>query len=288
LSTTENNAPWTAGRVLGWATDDFRKRGLPAPRLEAELLLAHVIGCPRLELYTGHDRPLTREELDGFRAAVTRRRGGEPATYICGVKEFWSLELEVTGDVLVPRPDTETLVEACLERLDDGPVLDLATGSGCVAIALASERPSITLDATEISSAACAVARRNVERHGLAERVAVFEGDLFRPLPADRRYRAIVSNPPYVRDAEIDGLAPEVRREPRLALAGGPDGLDVIRRILAEAPGHLLPGGVLLIELDPRQAEVVADELGPLALGVNGTIARDLAGRERVVVFEVG
>jgi release factor glutamine methyltransferase len=284
-----NAAPiWTTGKVLSWATSDFSARGVPSARLEAELLLAHVLGCQRLELYVDHERPLDPEELGAFRETIARRRRGEPAAYILGIKEFWSLELEITADVLVPRPETEILVQACLARVARGPVLDLCTGSGCVALALASERAEMRIDASDVSPAACAVARRNAERHGLADRVAVIEGDLFTCVPPDARYEAITSNPPYVIDDELAALAPEVRAEPRLALAGGDDGLDVIRRILAGAPDHLASGGWLLLELDPRQARAVACEIGPTSLGTPGEIVRDLAGRERVVAFRFG
>jgi len=276
---------WTAGKVLGWAAKDFRERGVPTPRLEAELLLAHVLGCRRLDLYTEHDRPLDTDELTAYREAIARRRRGEPAAYVTGAREFWSLELEIDEHVLVPRPETEILVQACLERLAGDAALDLGTGSGCVAVALASERDDLRVDAVDVSPAACEVARRNAERHGLADRITVLEGNLFDPVPDGSRYAAIVTNPPYVIGAEIDTLSAEVRREPRLALDGGADGLEVIRRILDRAPEFLEPGGWLLTELDPRQAATVARELGPAALGVEGEIIGDLTGRDRVVAF---
>jgi release factor glutamine methyltransferase len=278
---------WTAGKVLGWAATDFRERGVPTPRLEAELLLAHVLGCRRLDLYTDHERPLDPRELEAYREAIARRRRGEPAAYLTGAKEFWSLDIEVTEDVLVPRPESEILVEACLDRLAGDSVLDLGTGSGCLAVALASERDDLRVHAVDVSTAACEVARRNVDRHGFGERVSIFTGDLYEPIPAGERYEAIVTNPPYVMDDDIENLAEEVRCEPRLALAGGPDGLGVIRRILKGAPDHLRPGGWLLTELDPRQAAIVAHELGPASLGVEGEIIHDLSGRERVAVFQV-
>jgi len=279
---------WTAGTVLAWAATDFRERGFDRPRLEAELLLAHALRCSRLELYTGHDRPLIAAELAAFREAISRRRAGEPSAYITGTKGFWSIDLAVGPDVLVPRPETELLVEAFLERSDAERVLDLCCGSGCVGLALLRERPGMAVEAVDLSAAACAVARRNAEALGLAQRFSVFEGDLFAPLPAGTRYGAIVSNPPYVADGEIAGLPPEVRREPRLALAGGADGLDVIRRILGEAPRWLAPGGYLLIEMDPRQTREAAGTLGPSLFGAAGEILRDLAGLERGVVFERG
>jgi release factor glutamine methyltransferase len=279
---------WTAGAVLAWAAADFRERGFDRPRLEAELLLAHVLRCPRLDLYTGHDRPLGAAELAAFREAVARRRGGEPAAYITGTRGFWSIDLAVGPDVLVPRPETELLVETFLARSTASRVLDLGCGSGCVGLALLHERAGLRVDAVDVSAAACAVARGNAERLGLLDRFTVLEGDLFAALGPEARYGAIVSNPPYVTDGEIGGLVPEVRREPRLALAGGADGLDVVRRILRAAPRWLEPGGLLLLELDPRQTGEVATELGPALFGSAGEILCDLAGFERVVVFRRG
>jgi release factor glutamine methyltransferase len=276
---------WTVRRVLEWASADFRGRALDSPRLDAELLLAFALRCTRLDLYTGMDRPLEPTELAAYRAAIARRRQREPVAHVVGEKEFWSLAFEVTPDVLVPRPDTEALVDAALRAGPGARLLDLCCGTGCVGIAIASERPALAVDAVEVSPAAAAVARRNAERHGLAGRVRVHDGDLYAPLPADASYSMIVANPPYVPDAEIDALAAEVRREPRLALAGGDDGLDVVRRILAGAPRFLAPGGAVLLELDPRQTAVVALELGPAALGARGEVVRDLAGAERVVVL---
>lgn len=285
---TGSGERWTVRRVLAWAAGDFRARGLGSPRLDAELLLSSALACTRLDLYTGMDRPLEAAELAAFRGAIERRRRREPVAHIVGEKEFWSLAFEVTPDVLVPRPDTEALVDAALRAGTGDRLLDLCTGSGCVAIAIARERPALSADAVELSPAAAAVARRNAARHGVGDRVAVLEGDLYAPLPAGARYSMIVSNPPYVPDGMIGGLAPEVRAEPRLALAGGEDGLDVVRRILSDATRFLLPGGAVLLEIDPGQAARVAGELGPAALGARGEVIRDLAGLDRVVAFRAG
>jgi release factor glutamine methyltransferase len=278
---------WTVKRVLDWAAGDFASRGMETPRLEAELLLCAVLDLPRIRLYTDFDRPLNRDELDAARGVISRRRGGEPSAYITGKKEFWSLELEVGPGVLVPRPDTEVLVEAAVARFEDGPVLDLCTGSGCVALAIARELDGAAITATDISPLACETARRNALRLALQDRVEILEGDLYGALPAGVRFDVIVSNPPYVISAEIDSLQEEVRREPRLALDGGPDGLSVIGRILSGARDRLLPGGRLLLELDPRQASRVATELGPALLGAVGEILNDLAGRARVVTWRI-
>jgi release factor glutamine methyltransferase len=276
---------WTVRRVLEWATADFRGRAIDTPRLDAELLLASALKCTRLDLYTGMDRPLEPAELAAFREAIARRRQREPVAHIVGEKDFWSLAFEVTPGVLVPRPDTETLVDAALRAGPGERLLDLCCGTGCVAIAIATERPELAVDAVDVSPKAAAVARRNTARHGLESRVTVHEGDLFAPLPNGARYSMIVANPPYVCDAEIEALAAEVRCEPRLALAGGADGLDVVRRILAGAPRFLAPGGAVLLEIDPRQAAAVSQKIGSEALGVCGEVVRDLAGQERVVAF---
>ncbi len=279
---------WTVKKILDWAIGDFGEKGMDSPRLEAELLLSSVLNCDRISLYTEFDRPLEGGELESFRGFVIRRRKGEPAAYILEHKEFWSLDLKVSKEVLVPRPDTETLVQAALDLVGDSVcrVLDLGTGSGCVAIAMAKERERLEIDAVDISTGTCEIARQNVSRHGLDDRVRVYEGDLFTALPKGERYGMIVTNPPYVIDVEIDELEQEVRLEPRIALAGGEDGLDVVRRILDGAPRYLEPGGWLLVEIDPRQAATVALEIGPTKLGVEGRIVQDLAGRDRVVIFQ--
>ncbi|MDD5307748.1 MAG: peptide chain release factor N(5)-glutamine methyltransferase [Deltaproteobacteria bacterium] len=278
---------WTVAEVLDFAAADFSKRGMERPRLEAELLLAALLGVPRIALYTGFDKPLAAEELAAFRASIELRRAGEPSAYITGTREFWSLGFAVDRSVLVPRPDTETLVQAALDRLAGGPVLDLCTGSGCVAVALAHSKPDLVVDATDLSTDACRVAEANAARHGVSSRVRVRQGDLFEAVPPGVRYAVIVSNPPYVPDAEIDGLSPEVRCEPRMALAGGADGLDLVRRIVADAPSHLVPGGLLLLEIDPRQAADVAGALGADGFETPGEIVRDLAGRDRIVALRL-
>jgi len=281
---------WTTRDVLAFAAEDFKKRGLESPRLEAEILLCHVLACPRLHLYTEFDRPLVEGELNTYRNAITRRRNGEPAAYIIGKKEFWSLEFEVNPSVLIPRPETEILVEHALERLRGGHrALDLCTGSGCIAIALAVEKPELQVDAVDISEAACQVAERNASAHKVSERFQVLRGDLFSALPPEKRYDLITANPPYVAEAEMAGLSREVQNEPRLALAAGAEGLDIIRRIVAEAPSYLNPGGSLLMEIDPRQTEEVVQKIGKPAFGEveNCDIIKDLAGKERVLAWQM-
>ncbi|MDJ0762272.1 MAG: peptide chain release factor N(5)-glutamine methyltransferase [Myxococcota bacterium] len=278
---------WTIKDVLEWAAADFKKRSYDHPRLEAEVLLAHVLSIPRINLYTEFDRPLIEEERTAYRNAILRRQTGEPAAYIVGHKEFWSLDFDVTSHVLVPRPETELLVATALKiAIPTGPFLDLCTGSGCVAIALASECRKAEIDAVDISPQACEVARRNALRHQVEARVTVFEGDLFAPLPMGRTYAAITANPPYVRNSDMAALAPEVLQEPDIALAGGTDGLDVTRRIVANAPSRLMPGGALIVEIDPRQATALLNEVGPNHFNAKGELLRDLAGQARAIIWQ--
>jgi release factor glutamine methyltransferase len=277
---------WTVLDLLRWTTDHFASRGIDTPRLDAEVLLAYALECDRLRLYLEYEKPVEEPERARFRELVQRRADERiPVALLTGTREFWSLSFEVTPDVLVPRPETETLVTAALERLPDAEaelrVLDVGTGSGAVALALASERPKARVVATDISAAALAVAGRNAERLGLADRVAFAEGDLFEPL-AGERFDLVISNPPYIGRGEADGLAPELRHEPESALYAGADGLEVLRRLVAEASDYLEAGGVLALEIDPRQAPALL-QLCSDAGWRDVRTHRDLAGRERAV-----
>lgn len=252
---------WTTLSVLDWTSKRFTEAGIGGARLEAQLLLAQVLQCTRIQLYTAFDKPLGEEELAAYRALIKRRLAGEPVAYLLGDHEFWGLPLYVDASVLIPRPDTETVIEVAKALLPEPErprrVLDLCTGSGAIALALAKELPGATVIATDVSPAAVAVARRNAERNGLAERVEVREGDLFAPV-AGELFDLIASNPPYIESAVIPTLSAEVRREPMLALDGGADGLVFYDRITAAALAHLVPGGVLLVEHGYDQAETVA------------------------------
>ncbi|MFZ5470690.1 MAG: peptide chain release factor N(5)-glutamine methyltransferase [Myxococcota bacterium] len=251
---------WTVRKVLGWTAQHFEKHGVDAPRLTAEVLLAHALSCDRVRLYVDLDRPLAKEELASFRALIERRAAGEPTQYLTGHKEFYNRRFQVDPRVLVPRPETELLAEAVLRALpQDSPVrvLDLCTGSGCIAVTLAAELPKASVWATDLSSDACEVARANAEAHQVGGRVSVLQGDLFSPLPPGARFDAVVSNPPYVKSADIDDLSREVRREPRSALDGGPDGLEVLRRVIRGAREHLKPGGLLALEIGETQGPAV-------------------------------
>ncbi len=277
---------WTVRRVLEWTTGHLQKHGSDTPRLDAEILLAHCRQCPRIKLYTEYDQPLSDAVRAQMKDLVKRRAAKEPVAYLVGFREFFSLPFRVTRDVLIPRPDTETLVVEALKLArakGDAAILDLCTGSGCIAIAIAKNAPQAQVTAVDISPPALAVATENARTHAVAERVELLEGDLFAPLPPEARYDLIVSNPPYVRADELEQLAADVRDyEPRLALAGGIDGLDFVRRILREAPQWLQPEGTLLLEIDPQQfpaTDALAAELGCYT-----AIAafKDLSGKPRI------
>jgi release factor glutamine methyltransferase len=277
--------PWTTLGVLDWTVQRFATAGIAGARLEAQVLLAHVLACTRVQLYTGFDKPLANAELAGYRALITRRLAGEPLAYLVGETEFWSLAFHVEPSVLVPRADTETVVEVALATRADRAaacrVLDLCTGSGVLAVSLARELAAATVVATELSPEAAAVARKNAARHAVDGRVDVRVGDLFAPV-AGEVFDLIVANPPYVATAVIATLAAEVKSEPRLALDGGADGLAFYDRIAAAARAHLVAGGALVVEHGFDQAAAVAARLaGAGGLGEVATV-NDLAGQPRV------
>lgn len=277
--------PWTIRRVLAWTADDFAGRGIDSARLDAELLVAHALGLGRVQLYMDLDRPLTGEEREAIRKIVQRRRRREPVAYITGTKEFWGRSFIVTPAVLVPRPDSETVIERALELLDEAGarVLDLCTGSGILGLTIAAEREGVTVDLTDLSPEALEVARRNAEALGLSERTRFFEGDLFAPLPGGE-YALITANPPYIPEGEMAELAPEVREhEPKLALVAGNDGFAVHRRILEEAPRFLAPGGTLLVEVGAGQAPRLERLIQETGWAAHTARHRDLGGIERVV-----
>ena len=277
---------WTPLRVLEWTTRRLASAGVDASRLEAQVLLAHALACDRVALYTMFDKPLGPEELARYRDLVKRRLAGEPVAYLVGHQEFWSLDLEVDPRVLIPRRDTETVVELVLDQVPDRAaaiaVADVATGAGPLALALARELPAARVVATDLSEGALAVARANAGRLGLADRVELRQGDLLAALPPGERFDVLVSNPPYVRSGEIDGLAPEVRREPRGALDGGADGLDLIRRIVAGAAAPLAPGGLLALEHGFDQAAEVRALIDAAGGFTPAGTRADLAGQPRV------
>lgn len=274
-------------RILDWTIPHLKSQGSESPRLDAEILLAHARGCPRIQLYTNYDQPLTDTQRATMRDLVKRRAAAEPVAYLVGHREFFGLDFRVTKDVLIPRPDTETLVVDAIGTLkpEAAPrVLDVGTGSGCIAISLAVNCSNAEVTAIELSAAALNIAKANAETHNVARRIRWLCGDLFDPLTTDEQFDLIASNPPYIAAAEIETLSADVRlHEPRSALDGGPDGLDVIRRLIAGAPQHLVSQGRLLIEISGEQADAVTQ-----LLALNGhyddiVVLKDLAKQPRVV-----
>jgi release factor glutamine methyltransferase len=286
MSASSATDVWTISRVLAWAQADLKTRQVATARLDAELMLAQVLGCDRVRLIVDGERPLGDAELAAYRELHKRRRRGEPVAYLRGFREFYGRPFEVDARVLVPRPETELLVEVALRRSQRlhlcARILDLCTGSGCVAITLKKERPTTSLVASDISRAALAVARRNAERLGAL--VTWIESDVYHELGRWRgRLDVVVANPPYIADAELAELPLDVRDfEPHLALVGGADGLDVTRRIIAQAPAMLAPGGVVCVEVVAGKARQVAELMTAAGL-VDIAIDRDYAGHERIV-----
>jgi len=275
---------WTVLRILEWTSDFFSRKGIDGGRREAELLLTTVLDLDRVGLYLNFDRPLSDTERQTYRELVEQRGRREPLQYILGETEFFSLPFKVVPGVLIPRADSEVLVEEALRLLDAqslGPVLDVGTGSGALAIALAQQRAQLRVHGVDVSEQALQVASGNAALNGVDERCEWHRQDLF-ALPAGT-YAMVVSNPPYIPSADIAGLMPEVRDyEPRLALDGGADGLDAYRALADQAGQLLQPGGWLLVEVGFDQAAAVQGLWGRAGL-TEIFVRRDYAGNERVV-----
>lgn len=284
---------WTLGKLLNWTVEFLKQKGADSPRLDAEVLLAHARGCQRIELYTAFEEVADEGLRTRFRELVKQRAAGKPVAYLVGRREFFSLPFEVTTDVLIPRPETEAIVVRALDvvrqdevAVPDGPVriVDVGTGSGILAVCLAIHLPDAHVWAIDVSAAALAVARRNAARHGVEARITWVESDLFAALGAELDFHVAVSNPPYVTTSELERLDVDVRKyEPRLALDGGPQGTDVIERLLEAAPQRLTAGGRLLVEISPTIADRVerlaADQPALQLIKTH----RDLAGQSRIV-----
>lgn len=315
-----NDKIWTIGRILKWTEQYFKDKGIESPRLDAEVLLAHVLEKQRIYLYVHFDEPLQPAELAAYREMIKQRVLRVPVAQILGEKEFMGLTFKVTADTLVPRPDTEILVQAAVERLKamkgeakapedealaDGEeassaadrdeaaadvsqeplrIADIGTGSGAICLSVLRYLADTVADTVDISPAARAVAEENAASLGLADRVTFHTGDLLQPL-VGMTFAAILSNPPYIPEADIAGLAPEVRlKEPHTALSGGQDGLDFYRRLAKEAPAMLVPGGFMAFEVGIHQAEPVAALAKANPLIACTEILPDYAGIDRVVV----
>lgn len=314
---------WTVLRLLTWTTDFLKQRGSESPRLDAEVLLAAAKGCERIMLYTAFDEVVTGEIRGKFRELVKRRADGVPVAYLVGQREFYSLRLRVTPDVLIPRPETEFVVIAALDHLkkvagqepgdrnqgtvdrEQGTgdafagtthhspltsstpqllVADVGTGSGAIAVAIAKHSPTCRATAIDKSPAALSIARENAVNHQVADRIEFVEGDLLAAIPAEARFTVIASNPPYVSDSEYAALAPQVKdHEPKLALVAGPTGAEVIERLIPQAAERLLPGGLLVIEVSPMIAPRVVELFAADGRYQPATVVKDLAQQARIV-----
>ncbi|MDP2270796.1 MAG: peptide chain release factor N(5)-glutamine methyltransferase [Archangium sp.] len=277
---------WTIRRVLEWTRGHFDKQDIDDPRLTSEILLGHVLSLPRVKLYMDLDRPLSKEELATYRALIQRRLAFEPTQYLVGFKEFYGRRFAVDQRVLIPRSETELLVEAVLQDVKkDAPsrVLDVCTGSGCIAVTIAAERPQASVWATDLMPGAIAVAKSNAETHQVDGRVTFFQGDLLAAVPAGTRFDVIVSNPPYVKTGELATLQKEVRQEPREALDGGPEGVTLIARLVTDALPLLKPGGLLAMEIGEDEGTAVR-ELLTRAGYHDVKIEKDLARHERLAL----
>lgn len=260
-----NKPVWTIIKILDWTKQYFADRGVENPRLDAEVLLCAVLQCERIKLYMDFERPLTGAELSQYKNYVARRGQHEPLAYILGEKEFMRNSFKVTPATLVPRPETELLVESLIKAArglkadGDVKILDIGTGSGAIIVSLLDYLPNAKGVGVDISVDALIVAEENSRRIGVRERAGFMQSDLFSRIPADKKFDIIVSNPPYIPAADIAGLAKDVQKEPRGALDGGADGLDFYRRIISEAMDHMADEGILAFEVGINQAQVVAE-----------------------------
>jgi release factor glutamine methyltransferase len=252
---------WTIGRLLGWTSEYLKRKGSESPRLDAEVMLAHVLERQRVELYTHFNDEVKESARAGFRELVVRRAAGSPVAYLVGRKEFFSLAFEVSPDVLIPRPESEFVVTEYLaisSQLKSPRCVDVGTGSGCLAIAAAHRQPGAHFVAIDACERALAVARRNAARHGVADRIDFRRGDRLAPVAGEGPFDAIISNPPYIASEQWGELEAGVKDyEPRLALDGGPGGLAMVAALIEEAPDLLNPGGHLVLEIGTAQEQPV-------------------------------
>ena len=283
---------WTIQKLLNWITEHFTEKEIDSPRLNAELLLGYVLGMERIELYTQFDKVTGKEQLDKLHDLVKRAGENEPIAYITGRCEFYSLELEISRDCLIPRPETELLVERAIEflrqRNDRQLVCDLCTGSGCIAVAIAKNYLKAQIIATDISDSALKVAAKNVEKYKLTERIKLLCGDLFDPIVPqldEAKFDLIVCNPPYVSTAEYERLDRNVKDyEPAESLVGGVDGLDVYKRIIEKANDFLTANGALMLEIGYRQGPAVRELLERSGYLGEITIERDFHNNDRIAI----
>jgi release factor glutamine methyltransferase len=280
---------WTIGRLLTWTTDYLKQHGSDSPRLDAEVLLATARNCPRIALYTAFDEVASDEIRTAFRELVKRRAEGMPVAYLVGKREFFSLSFRVTPDVLIPRPETETLVSRMIDVANvinekEISLADVGTGSGIIAITAAKHLTSSSVTAIDVSPAALAVTKQNAADHGVAERIDFIESDLFAAVPPERTYDIIASNPPYVGEAEFATLALSIKDfEPRTALVAGPQGTEVIERLVSQAAERLKPDGWLLLEVSPMIELAVRELISASGRFELHSTLKDPAGLPRVM-----
>ena len=290
---TDKPSPWTTLDLIKWTTGYFRDHRIESARTEVEILLAHTLGTRRIDLYLNYDQPLGDDELGRFKSLIKRRVDGEPVAYITGIREFWSMALAVNPSVLIPRPETECLVEAVLPFLDSHPgstkrVMEMGAGSGAIVIALAHEHPEHRYVAMDRSAAALETARQNARTHKLDHRIDWFCGNWEAALAPDREtFDLIVSNPPYIRSGDISGLQPEIRNyEPRIALDGSGDGLRCLRHIIQSAHRYLRTGGLIALEMGCDQAADVERIAGAVGHYGPPRVVKDYSGLDRVALME--
>lgn len=280
--------PWTVRRILDWTTAHLAKHGSDSPRLDTEVLLAHARNCERIRLYTNYEDVVTEQERALMRQLVQRRANSEPVAYLVGNREFFGLDFYVDKNVLVPRPDTETLVIELVDeaqKLSNPFILDLCTGSGCIAISSAANCHNAKFLATDISEPALAIAQKNAASNELSNQIQFLLSDCFEQIPPGTLFDIIVSNPPYIPDAEIERLEKDVRQhEPRLALSGGQDGLDFYRKIIQEAGRYLKDKGLLMLEFSPEQETDLLALFKATGIYTDVRVKADLAGRARVII----
>ncbi len=287
---------WTIKDLIPVTADYLKKKNIESPRLCAEILLSHQLDISRLKLYLEYDQPVGENDLGKYRAMIKRLAEGEPIQYITGVQEFWSMDFTVNRNVLIPRPETEILVEQVIRVYKENNyaerpavnILDMCTGSGAIAVAIASELKNAEIFAVDISKEAIETANKNIIRHEMTERITLLEGNLFEPFINNHKYfDIIVSNPPYVTEEEFKLLPGKIRNfEPQIALESGADGLSHIRTILEKASQFLNPGGWLLLEMDPGQIDRVRSIINSDDSYLNMAVVKDYSGRNRVVTAQ--
>jgi release factor glutamine methyltransferase len=283
---------WTIQKLLNWVTEYLKSKGIDSPRLSAEILLSHVLNLKRIELYTQFNKAVEQDKLTELRELVKRAANHEPVAYLTGKKEFYSIEFEITKDCLIPRPETELLVQHSIEflrkREGEQYVCDLCTGCGCIAISIARNFANCKIIATDISDTALAIAEKNIIKHGLQNRIKLLKGDLFEPvIPGlgPTKFDLITANPPYVSESEYEKLAKNVKDfEPKSALTSGPDGLDLIKRIISDSKQFLKPYSSLMFEIGNEQGQAVRKLIEAAGYFENVTIEKDNQNLDRLAV----